>query len=65
MKKAEILYVKPKTEESKEIFDILMYKLHSCKVMGRNDGNIFLKSITNNYDFYVKEKNDPNWEFIK
>lgn len=65
MKKSEILYVNPKTKKSKEIFDVLMRKLHSCKVMKRNEGNVYLKSITNNYSFYMKEQNDPNWELIK
>lgn len=65
MKKTEFLYVQPKSERSKEIFEELMYKLHACKVLDRVNGYVHLKSISNNYYFYVKESNDPNWIFIK
>jgi len=65
MSKTEFLYVKPKNEDSKEIFDYLMFGLHSCKVMERNNGLLYLESISKNYNFYVNESDDPNWEFIK
>lgn len=65
MKKSEFVYVSPKNKVSEEIFDTLMYKLHACKVIRRENDIIFVKSITNNYNFFLKEVGDPNWEILK
>ena len=63
--KSQFIYVKPKTKVSKDIFDCEMNGLHSCKVLGKQEEKIFLKSIANDYIFWIKEENDKYWEVIK
>ena len=63
--KSQFIYVQPKTKVSKDIFDCEMNGLHSCKVLGKQEEKIFLKSIANDYIFWIKEENDKYWEVIK
>ena len=41
-----------------------MYKLHSCRVAWRRNGEIGLESITNRFDFTIRESGDDDWEVI-
>ena len=45
--KTEFLCVKPRSEYAQELFENSMYKLHSCRVAWRRNGEIGLESITN------------------
>ncbi len=42
-----------------------MDKLHSCRVMNRKNGRVYLSSISNRYSFDMFEGGDDNWEVIK
>ena len=63
--KTEIICVKPKSRKAKNRFSNEMDSLHSCRVEKRENGNLFLASISNRYFFWMKESNDDNWEIIK
>jgi hypothetical protein len=63
--KTEFLYVKPKTSKAKNRFVNQMNKLHSCRVEKRQDGKVFLASISGKYFFWMNESSDDHWEFIK
>ena len=63
--KTEFLYVKPKTSKAKNRFVNQMNKLHSCRVEKRQDGKVFLASISGKYFFWMNESSDDNWEVIK
>jgi len=41
-----------------------MNGLHSCRVEKRQDGKMFLASISGNYFFWMSESSDDNWEVI-
>ena len=42
-----------------------MNKLHSCRIEKREEGQMFLASISGNYFFWMRESNDDHWEVIK
>ena len=63
--KTEFLCVKPKSKKAKNRFANMMDSLHSCRVEKREDGKLFLASISDRYFFWMKEQNDENWELIK
>jgi hypothetical protein len=63
--KKEFICVNPKNKNSKFIFDNLMMKLHSCKVNFRKNDKICVSSISGNYDFWIDEFNDSDWDMIK
>ena len=63
--KTEFLCVKPRSEYAQELFENSMYKLHSCRVVWRRNGEIGLESITNRFDFTIRESGDDDWEVIK
>ena len=62
--KAEFICVKPKSSKAKNRFANLMNGLHSCRVEKRQDGKMFLASISGNYFFWMSESSDDNWEVI-
>ena len=62
--KTEFLCVKPRSEYAQELFENSMYKLHSCRVAGRRNGEIGLESITNRFDFTIREWGDDDWDII-
>jgi len=62
--KSEFVYVQPKSRQAKQDFVEMMNKLHSCKVMHRDQQYIYLQSISGYYDFWVKKENDEDWEMI-
>ena len=63
--KTEIICVKPKSRKAKNRFSNEMDSLHSCRVEKRENGNLFLASISGRYFFWMKESNDDHWEIIK
>ena len=63
--KSEFICVKPRTEYAQEMFEHSMYKLHSCRVVWRKNGEVGLESITNRFDFTIRESGDDDWEVIK
>ena len=63
--KTEFLCVKPSTDYAQEMFENSMYKLHSCRVVWRKNGEVGLESITNRYNFTIREFGDDDWEVIK
>ena len=63
--KSEFLYVKPRSLEATNRFVNKMDRLHSCKVDNRQDGRVFLSSISGRYLFSMMESDDKDWEIIK
>ena len=49
--KSEFLCVKPKTSKAKNRFANEMNGLHSCRIEKRQDGKVFLASISGKYFF--------------
>ena len=62
--KAEFICVKPRSDYAQEIFENSMYKLHSCRVAWRKNGEVGLESINNRYTFTLREGGDDDWEVI-
>lgn len=60
----EIVFLKPKSEEAKEFFEISMQKLHSCRVIKRENDKMLLKPITKDLVFWIQEHNDAHWQRI-
>ena len=63
--KTEFICVKPKSSKAKNRFANQMDKFHSCRVENRQDGKVFLASISGKYFFWMNESNDDHWEVIK
>ena len=63
--KPEFLYVRPRSSEANQRFVNRMDRLHSCKVDKREDGRVFLSSISGRYLFSLMESDDNDWEIIK
>ena len=63
--KTEFLCVKPRSDYAQDIFENSMYKLHSCRVAWRKNGEVGLESINNRYTFVLRENGDDDWEVIK
>tara|TARA_B100001778_G_scaffold83383_1_gene67671 strand:- start:1551 stop:1772 length:222 start_codon:yes stop_codon:yes gene_type:complete len=63
--KSEFLYVKPRTSKAKNRFANEMNGLHSCRIEKRQDGKVFLASISGKYFFWINELSDDHWEVIK
>jgi hypothetical protein len=64
-KKPEFICVKPKSSRAKNRFANNMRGLNSCRVEQREDGKVFLASISGNYLFCIPEGGDDHWEIIK
>ena len=62
--KTEFLCVKPRSEYAQELFENSMYKLHSCRVAWRRNGEVGLESITNRFDFTIRESGDDDLSLI-
>ena len=60
--KTEFICVKPKSRKAKNRFSNEMNSLHSCRVEKREDGKVFLSSISNKYFFWMNEGTDDNWD---
>ena len=63
--KSEFLYVRPRSTQATQRFVNKMDRLHSCKVDNRQDGRVFLSSISGRYLFSMMESDDKDWEIIK
>ena len=63
--KPEFLYVRPRSSEANQRFVNRMDRLHSCKVDKREEGRVFLSSISGRYLFSLMESDDKDWEIIK
>ena len=63
--KTEFVCVKPKSRKAKNRFANEMSSLHSCRVERREDGKVFLASISGKYFFWINESSDDNWEVIQ
>ena len=62
--KTEMLCVNPKSPQAKSRFASEMDRLHSCRVEKRQDGKVFLASISGKYFFWMNESSDDHWEVI-
>jgi hypothetical protein len=60
--KTEFICVKPKSKKAKNRFANEMNSLHSCRVEKREDGKVFLSSISNKYFFWMNEVQDDDWD---
>lgn len=63
--KTEFICVQPRTRKAKNRFANEMNGLHSCRVEKKQDGKMFLASISGKYFFWMNEASDDNWEVIK
>ena len=63
--KTEFMCVKPKSRKAKNRFANEMDLLHSCRVERRENGKVFLASISGKYFFWINESSDDNWEVIQ
>jgi len=63
--KNEFICVKPKSKKAKNRFANEMDLLHSCRIEKRDDGKVFLSSISGRYFFWMNEGSDDHWEVIK
>ena len=63
--KTEFVYIKPKSTNSKLMFELDLKKLHPCKVVEKQSDKVLVKSIAGDYYFWIDRKKDPNWELIK
>ena len=62
--KTEFICVKPKSSKAKNRFANQMDLLHSCKVEKRENGMVFLASISGKYFFWMNESADDHWEVL-
>lgn len=63
--KTEFICVKPKSKKAKNRFANLMNNLHSCRIEKREDGKMFVASISGKYFFWIRECNDDHWDIVK
>lgn len=63
--KRKFQYVKPKSEEAKEIFEYMMFGLQSCEVLEQQGTMYLLKPIKADYQFWMSADDDVDWEFDK
>ena len=63
--KTEFICVKPKSSKAKNRFANMMNNLHSCRVEKRENGRMFLASISGKYFFWMNESADDHWEVLK
>jgi hypothetical protein len=63
--KTEFVCVQPQTSKAKNRFANEMNGLHSCRVEKRQDGKMFLASISGKYFFWMSESADDHWEIVK
>ena len=63
--KKEFICVKPRSSDAQDLFENSMYKLHSCSVVWRKNGQVGLESINNRHSFTMLECGDDDWEVVK
>lgn len=59
---SKFLYIHPKTKESEIIFEEYLNKLHSCKILEKQNDKILVKSIAGDYYFWINKSNDKFWK---
>jgi hypothetical protein len=57
--------VKPISQKAKELFEYSMLGLQSCELVEQDTNKYLLKPIRFNHNFWIKIKNDPDWEIEK
>ena len=62
--KTKFITVKPISNKAKNRFANEMDLLHSCRVERREDGKVFLASISGKYFFWINELSDDLWEIL-
>ena len=60
--KRKFQYVKPKSEEAKEIFEYMMFGLQSCEILEQQGTMYLLKPIKADYQFWMSADDDVDWE---
>ena len=63
--KSEFLYVKPKSKEANSRFVNRWIGYIHVEIDKREDGRVFLSSISGRYLFSIMESDDKDWEIIK
>ena len=63
--KTEMLCVNPKSPQAKNRIASEMDRLHSCRVEKRQQGKLYLSSISGRYKFSMHESCDDHWEVVK
>jgi archaellum biogenesis ATPase FlaH len=63
--KKELINVSPRTKRARNRFINQMDSLHACVVEKRQDGKVFLASISGKYFFWMNESADDHWEIVK
>jgi hypothetical protein len=63
--KKKFVYLKPKTEDSYQYYDIVMSGLQSCEVLEDTGRMYLLKPIKSMQTFWLSKTGDDNWEFEK
>jgi len=59
------IFVDPISPSAQKRFDLLMHKIHICKVDLESTDEFYLSSANQNYSFVVQKKNDPHWKILK
>ena len=62
--KTEFICVKPKSRKALNRFANQMRGLHSCRVEQRENGKVFLASVSGDYFFWLNENGDDHWEVL-
>jgi hypothetical protein len=63
--KKKFITIKPKTPEAVELFEYSMLGLQSCELLETSQNRYHLKPIKADYTFWMKLKDDDNWEIEK
>jgi hypothetical protein len=63
--KRKFICVKPISQKAKELFEYSMLGLQSCELVEQDTNKYLLKPIRFNHNFWIKIKNDPDWEIEK
>jgi hypothetical protein len=63
--KKKFVTIKPKTLESERFFETSMLGLQSCELLETTSTMYHLKPIKTKLSFWVKLKDDVNWEIEK
>ena len=63
--KSEMLCVNQKSPQAKSRVASEMDRLNSCRVEKRQQGKLYLSSISGRYKFSMHESCDDHWEVVK
>jgi hypothetical protein len=63
--KRKFITIKPKTSQAKLFFESSMLGLQSCELLEIRDNNYLLRPIRTQKCFWMKFKEDENWEIEK